>query len=101
MRTNKTNCHIRKTVKLFFPLIVLLVCIAIVAATGCGDESVRDLAYKDEASPAVTTMATQEGSATKPSSTESPFGMHPASNAGGPQARTGESFAKASDILHQ
>ncbi|MFA6001995.1 MAG: hypothetical protein WC828_07790, partial [Thermoleophilia bacterium] len=59
-----------------------------VSAAGCGSESVRDDVYQEEASGDPTM---------KPASTESPFGMHPASTAGGARERNADSFAAASE----
>ncbi|MHB8793510.1 MAG: hypothetical protein ACYC6O_09275 [Thermoleophilia bacterium] len=96
----KNICGIRIHIKPFRILILFLTCVVVASLAGCGDESVRDQAYSAQDDAATTTQAgaaAQSGSSPGISSTESPFGMHPASIGGGRDS-TSDSFAAATDM---
>lgn len=79
---------------------VIVVCIAVIAVVGCGDEPVSDQANETSSTAVSTAEAgsgAQAGLAAGTSSTESPFGIHPASMGGG-RGGTGDSFATATDM---
>ncbi|MBI5869449.1 MAG: hypothetical protein HZB44_00595 [Actinobacteria bacterium] len=74
---------------------------AVIAVVGCGDEPVSDQAHENETATVTSTAdgdsGARTGLSTNASSTESPFGIHPASMGGG-RGGTGDSFATASDM---